>query len=194
MKRIIAAALLSYIAATPAFADNSGKFYIGANLGSASFTDANITINGTPATFPNPGALGLLAGYHFNPNLAVELGYTTFGKSTIKTTSGDVILKVSSLNFAAVGTLPMSAEIDLFGKLGISGNSYTEETTGSLFFSSGATSLTGSQSSVLFGIGAQYHANSQISFRVQYENFGKIASGSNAPSVSAFSLGVNYDF
>ncbi len=194
MQKIAIIALLSVFVATPALADNSGKFYVGGSLGSASFADANVTINGTPNTFPNPGALGLVGGYHFNQNLAVEVGYTSFAKSTLTGTSGDVTLKTQSLNLAAVGTYPLNSAYDVLGKLGISSNSYTEETTGSLVFASGGTSQTGSQSSVLFGLGAQYHATSQLSFRAQYESFGKIASGSNAPSISALSLGVFYDF
>lgn len=194
MKKIAIVALLSTLVAAPALAESTGKFYVGANYGSASFSNATVTINGTPNTFANPGALSIAGGYHFSPHLAVEVGYTTFGDSTLVGTSGNVTLATKAVTVAAVGTYPLNSQFDLFGKLGMSSNSWTESLTGNLTFTGGGTSASGSQSDVLVGVGAQYHATEKVGLRAQYENFGKFSSGATPLSASVFSLGLTYDF
>ena len=64
MKKIALVALLSAVVATPALADNTGKFYGAVDLGSVSFS-SNVTggANGT-TPFPKPGAFRFAAGYN----------------------------------------------------------------------------------------------------------------------------------
>jgi OOP family OmpA-OmpF porin len=194
MKENILALVLLSIIATPAMADNTGKVYVAGSLGSASFTNANITINGAANTFPNPGTAGIAVGYQISPNLAAEVGYASFGDSTLTSRTGDVVLSSKSVTIAALGLYPLGSGFDLMGKLGVSMNSAAAKTTGTLVFTDGTTSSTASRSDVLFGLGAQYHVNSQLSVRALYENFGKFDSSSAPLAVTALSLGVAYSF
>lgn len=93
MKKIAIVALLSAFVATPALADNSGRFYMGGDLGAASFSNATLLVNGAPNTFPNPGVIRIAGGFHFNPMVAVEVGYSIFGDSVLQGGAGTSLCK-----------------------------------------------------------------------------------------------------
>lgn len=190
MKKVIVASLLSAFVATPALADNTGKFYVAGDIGSASYT--NVTV--AAGTYPNPGMLRIAGGYHFSPTFAAELGISGFGDSVLSSGTSSGTVKASSVQIAAVGSLPLNSRFDLFGKVGIAANKNQIDVQ-----TSGVTtaSYSSSQSSLLVGFGAQYHINSQLSVRAQYENFGsfgKFGTTGQDMKVSAFSMGVAYDF
>lgn len=193
MKKVTLLALLSVCIATPALADNTGRFYIAADLGTASYSNTTVpAVGGYPAaTFPNPNLFSIAGGYHFSPMLAAEIGYTKFGDSTISYSGvGDATLAMHSVQVAAVGTYPLNPQFDLIGKLGFSSN--TEDLTGT----GGLSSVNGSNSKtdLLFGIGAQYNVNSQTSIRAQYQSFGKFDSYTDPVKATAFTVGVAYTF
>lgn len=180
MKRIVLAALLaSFVAApalaAPALAASTGKAYIAGDLGFASYTNTS--------PFPNPGMVRIAGGYHFSPMLAAEIGYTSFADSTV----GGTTLSASSFQVALVGSLPLNAKFDLTGKLGISNNSEK-------YADSWGTFASYSQSSMLFGVGAQYHLDSQLSIRAQYEDYGSFDNYYQPMKATAFSLGAVYNF
>jgi OOP family OmpA-OmpF porin len=180
MKKILAIALLSTCIATPTLAaDNSGKLYIGGDLGSASYSNVG--------TYPSPGMVRFVGGYHFNPLLALEVGFTIFGESKITAGSYWATLNANSFQVSAVGTYPVSSEVDLIGKLGIAANHGKSE-------SSVGSSVSASKSSVLFGVGAQYHLSSQLALRAQYEDYGSFEDVSSPMKATTFSLGMTYDF
>lgn len=178
MKKIAIVALLSAFVATPTLADNTGKMYIAGDLGAATYSNVS--------PFPNPGVIRFAFGSHFNPNLAAEVGYSKFGDSTITDSFGSWTVSASAFQIAAIGSLPLNPQFDLTGKLGYSHNS-----------AKGKDLLAGvstSNNSVLFGVGAQYHMNSQVSLRAQYENYGNFESGTNPMAATAISLGVVFNF
>ena len=179
MKRIAIVILLSAFVATPALADNTGKFYVAGDYGSATYSNMS--------PFPNPGVIRIAGGYHFNPAVAVEVGYSIFGDSTITGPGGSATLSASSFQIAAVGSLPLNPQFDLIGKLGLASNSADITST---FGISGSTS----QSDLMFGLGAQFHVNSQVSVRVQYEDYGKWDNSSAPMKATAISFGVAYNF
>jgi OOP family OmpA-OmpF porin len=73
----------------------------------------------------NPGALGLGFGYHFNPNFALEANYLDLGDATAHVhvfSPQDFDLRehldASGLSVDAIGLIPVSERVSLFGKLG----------------------------------------------------------------------------
>ena len=179
MKKIAIVALLSAFVATPVLADNTGKMYIAGDLGSATFSNIS--------PFPNPGVVRFALGSHFSQNLAGEIGYSKFGDSSITGPGGTATVSASSFQIAAIGSLPLNPQFDLIGKLGFSRNSYDATST---FGINGSAS----QSSLLFGVGAQYHLNSQVDLRAQYDNYGKFENVSSPMEATAISLGMVYNF
>ena len=180
MKKIAIAVLLSAFIAAPALADNTGKFYVAGDLGTATYSNMS--------PFPNPGVIRIAGGYHFSPALAVEVGYSKFGDSTVTVVGvGSATVSASSFQIAAVGSLPLNPQFDLIGKLGLANNSADATNT---FGMSASTS----QSDLMFGLGAQFHVNSQLSVRLLYDNYGKFEDASNPMKATSISLGVAYNF
>ena len=179
MKKITIVALLSVFVSMPALADNTGKAYIAADLGTATYSNLS--------PFPNPGVFRIAGGYHISPALAVELGYSKFGDSTLTGPGGSATISASSFQVAAVGSLPLSPEFDLIGKLGLSSNKAEITSTVGIF---GSTS----QSSLLIGFGAQFHVNSQVSVRLLYDNYGEFENGASPMKATSISLGTVFNF
>lgn len=190
MKITAIIAILALAGASTAFAEG-GKYYGAIDLGGTAYSGANITINGVANTFPNPGVFSISGGYRFKPNFAVEIGYNGLGDSKLTSTTGDVTLSTKSVTVAAVGAYSLNKDFDLTGKLGFAANSYTESTTGTLRFSDGSTSQSGSSSGMNYGIGGLYHATEAVGVRFGYESFGTIATGVTSTAVK---VGVALDF
>lgn len=180
MKKIVIAALLSGFIATPALADNTGRFYLAGDLGSA-------TYSGLPG-WSNPNVIRISGGLHFSPVFAVEVGYSMFGDSnTVDPLYGPAVISASSFQVSAVGTLPLSPQFDLIGKLGIANNfeDYSDSTGYSASFS---------HNDFLIGFGAQFNLNSQVSVRALYDNYGKFDNVHPPMKASSLSLGMVYTF
>jgi OmpA-OmpF porin, OOP family len=193
MKIITIVALLFGFVATPVLAaDNTGKFYMGADYGWVTLTDTNP--GGTD--FPNPSSLRFSGGYHFSPMFAAEVGYAIIGDSTLSTPSGDATLKNSAFQVSAVGSFPVSSSFDLIGKVGLSFNSNKASGTGAY----SGIDTSNSKTSLMFGLGAQYNVSEQFGIRAQYEDFGKTTISSNLSGsswdsgIKQFSVGVVYNF
>lgn len=192
MRKIAIVALLSAFIATPALADNTGNFYVAGDLGTATYSNVN---DGLGNNFPNPMVLRIAGGYHFSPQLAAEVGYSIFGDSVIDygnlgLGAGKATMALRSFQVVAVGSLPLSPQFDLIGKLGLARNSGTLTGTGILAGVNASTS----QSDLLIGLGAQYHVTSSVSVRALYDNYGKFDSSSNPTKATSFSLGGVYNF
>jgi len=178
MKKIVIAALMSVFIATPALADNTGKFYVAGDFGLATYSDL-------PPGWSNPNVIRIAGGFHFSPLFAVELGYSVFGDSTYY--YGPAVTSASSLQVAAVGSLPLSRQFDLIGKLGLASNAedYSDATGYSASYS---------RSDLLFGFGAQFNINSQLSVRALYDSYGKFDNFFPPMTATSLSLGVVYNF
>ena len=184
MKKIVIAALLLLFAATPALADNTGRYYFAADFGVANCCNLP---NYSPG-WSNPGVIRIAGGYHFSPVFAVELGYSMFGDSNGSAPPyGLATLSLSSFQVVAVGSLPLSPQFDLIGKLGLANNyeDYSDESGGYGSFS---------QSGLMIGAGAEFHVNSQVSLRALYDNYGKFDNFDPPVKVTSFSLGLVYNF
>jgi OOP family OmpA-OmpF porin len=179
MKNITFAILLSAFVAAPALADDTGRYYVAADFGAATYSNVS--------PFPNPTVIRIAGGYHFSPVLAVELGYSMFRDSDAVVAGFPATLSASSFQVAAVGSLPLSPQLELIGKLGLASN-YEDY--------SDASGVTGSwsQSDLLFGFGAQLHVNSQVALRALYEDYGKFDNFFPPMKATSFSLGMVYNF
>ncbi len=171
MKKLLAVALLSAFAATPALAADAGG-YVFADLGAANLSNV--------PGYSNPGVFGFGGGYRFSPYVAAELGISAFGDST--SVFGDRI-SLGSFHPAVVGILPLNYQFSLFGKLGLAFNSEHDSLYGDF-----------SQTSTYYALGAQLNFNRQVGMRAQFESFGDFDNFSPALSATAFSLGVVFNF
>jgi hypothetical protein len=178
MNKYAIAVLLSAFVAAPALADNTGRYYVAGDIGTATYSNL---------PFPSSSVIRIAGGYHFSPVLAAEMGISFFGDSNANLgCCGPVNISLSSFQVAAVASLPLSRQFDLVGKLGVTSNS--EDWADS----SGTTTYYHSQP--LIGFGAQFHVNSQTSLRVLYDNYGNFDSTNLPVKASSVSMGLVYDF
>lgn len=173
MKKLFAAALISSVATT-ALAQSSNPYYAAVDYGI-------INIGGSGAS-SSPSALTASGGYRFTPSLAAEAGYTLIGDVSVNTPgSGALSVSQSILSAAAVGTLPVSRDVNLFGKLGMGVHN---------------GEMSGLPDDLIFGLGGQLILSSRASLRLQYENLGKSKLVSTLPKgeLTRFSIGAIYNF
>lgn len=178
MKKIVIVSLLSAFIATPAFAGNTGKYSVEADLGAATYSNIR---------FPNPSVIRIAGGYHFSQTLAVEVGYSMFGDSnTTLNCCGFATTSATSFQVAAVGKLPLDKQFNLIGKLGLASNveDYADATGYSASYS---------HSDLLIGFGAEYRVNSKVSVRALYDNYGEFDNFYPPMKATSFSLGVSYN-
>jgi len=92
------------------------KWYVGLGAGSS---DAELPGGTTHVNFDDTGYFGYF-GYRILRNLSAELSYTDFGSpsATVGTMQFDADVKIAAL--WAVGILPLTPRLDLFGRLGYS--------------------------------------------------------------------------
>lgn len=145
MKKISIALLLSAFIAAPAVAADTG-YYAGIKLGSAN--------KNVPGQSETNSAIGVFGGYSFNPNVAVELGYTDMG------TAAAGLIKFTSWDVSAVGTFPINEQFSIYGKLGMA--STKEEALG----------LSGTRSAATYGLGGLFNATPNIGVRLGWEHYG----------------------
>jgi OOP family OmpA-OmpF porin len=191
MKNLGIAILLAAFISPPALADNTGTFYLAADVGVAKCCNLP-NYSGWPE-WSNPAVFRIAGGYHFSPMFALELGYSTFGDSNgtapLPQSNSLVLATLSNYSWqvAAVGSLPLSGQFDLIGKLGLASNyeQYSDAAGGYGEYS---------QSDLLFGVGAEFHVNPQVSLRLLYDNYGKFDNFDPPVKMSSFSLGMVYNF
>jgi OOP family OmpA-OmpF porin len=155
-KTLLAVVITAAFAASPAFA----AVYVGAGLGYAK-TDSN-----------NTGAK-VFVGSQVTENLGFQLAYNDFGIYRGA--------KANAWSVAAVGTMPIDPNWDIFAKVGATAN---------------RTTLANSNrhSDILLGVGLGYNFNKNIALRLEYEDFGKLPNDINGNSWKATNWGVNVKY
>lgn len=128
---IAAIAVLACSQIPQAFAESGyereNKFYYGFGVTASdlAFNETNLSLQysgGTLSSFDHGGnAFKLFGGYHFDPLLGVELGITSFGEIVMDNALGQRnIFTADSAYVAATATRPITQNIDIVGKLGMS--------------------------------------------------------------------------
>lgn len=179
----IAAALL----ALPAAAQEPG-FYAGISVGQSKFQDQ---CSGMPAGVScdeGSNTWKLFGGYQFNPNLALELGYSNeLAKAAASGFGINADVTASALELVAIPSYPIG-EFSLYGKLGI----YAAKTTGS---SNIGFTAEESNSSWTYGLGAGYSINRNFSVRAEWQRYDQVG-GDNIgkADIDALNVGVLYRF
>ncbi len=110
MKKTVAPSLIAMALAAAGISANvqANDWYLGAGAGYAQYEDIdrnNSTLD------KNAEAVSLFTGYNFNQYFGAELGFNYFGEDA----------DTKALNLSAIGRLPLSERVSLFGELGALG-------------------------------------------------------------------------
>lgn len=137
--------------------------------------------------------LKVFIGYDVNKNLGVELGYKNFGRSTVDPVPGSGSTLTSSGNawYAAVkGSMSLSEDWSLFGKLGVShiNNHFTG--AGELRALSASTD----KAELYAAVGTAYQLTRNLAVTLELERFGAAKEKNMKFSMDGFSAGIRYQF
>jgi OOP family OmpA-OmpF porin len=187
MKQQFIAALIGAAIAFPVAAQAEG-YFVGGNVGRA---EQKLAVDGAGSIKDTGTGFKLNGGYQFNANYGVEVAYVNLGKAEASGQGFYAKSEPQTLFVAATGTLPLNNEFSLFGKVGVA-QSHVKVTARAF----GVTeSESENRTTAVFGIGAAYHLNKNVSFVAEYENFGKIANGDGGSlKADLLSVGVRYSF
>jgi len=176
MKKMIALATLALMSTASFAADKA--WYIGGDLSSTQFKVEGEKERKT--------GFGLTVGYTLNENIAFELQARRMGKWK----EDGVALTANSLSASVLAIAPVSKEVALFARVGLSRNS--------LELSEGNASISVHKSKALIGFGADYAIDKNLGLRAEFVNLGsnKIGSGNDSVNIKIqqFNFGLNYAF
>ncbi len=200
----LAAAAIAAPASAQSKAGFEPGFYVGIGAGQSRVSNAATggVFNGVPFTVygfdENKTTFQVNGGYEFTENWGVEVQYTDLGSRSgtvmaLGTTVGTPSVDVYQWGIAGTGTLPLSNDFFLRGKLGVSSNHLKDlnVTVAGVTVNVGGSSHT----DVLAGIGIGYAWNKKFSTRLEYEYFGKFeTSGGIASHGSASNIGLRMQY
>ena len=187
MKKSIfyAMAVAGLIGSPTAFAGDTGWYAFGAagqatnDTNKADMDTLLTSLGGTGfvSTYSKATVYKLQLGYQINKNFAVEGGYLGSNDSTYTASGGNVAgsasIGASGWNLAAVGIAPINDKFSLLGKLGVANIQNDIRLTGT----TGAVSLSGSKTDLLFGVGAKYDITNTVFARFDLDSYKSGVSG-----------------
>ncbi len=162
----------NYVDNTSSGGSVSNPYYFGGTIGPS---DGSSYCSGATGCEDTDTAWKIFGGYKFTDKLSAEGSYVNLGDLHKNGTSSDI----SAIAANAVGTLPVTDQFDIFGKIGLM-RWNSDNTTGSES-GFGAT----------YGIGAKMHINETTSLRAEWEKFPGIeTSPTEDTDVNMLSVGV----
>lgn len=194
MKKLTVSILSAVALTTLSGAAMAEGFYAALDAGQARY---NISCAGTVACSNTATAVRVTGGYQYTPNVAVEVSYGDYGAAT-----GSVVdpvlglanakIATSGLQLAAVGSLPLSNNFALTGKLGVASTSVKTSVTAA----AGVGGVTSTSTTLTAGIGVRYDLSKNVSLRAQYESLGNVKEGASGQKfgLSLISAGVSFAF
>jgi OmpA-OmpF porin, OOP family len=165
----ILVALLSVLSfgSVPAFSQDVG-FYAGFNFGQSKVSDF---CNGFASCDDKDTALSIFGGYQVNRNFGVEIAYTDLGQASISGPGGNLRFEATGFEFLGVGTIPLTQQFSLYGKLGFFlWNADARGTVLGFPFSGSddGTDLT-------FALGARYSFTRNLVGQLQWQRYADVA-------------------
>jgi OOP family OmpA-OmpF porin len=191
-KQVVAAGALSIAIGLPGAAIGEG-LYIGGAIGNSSFKQGCDELPaGLSCKKTDYGWKGF-AGYQFTRNWGIEAGYSDFGKTKANGTfmglDTSAEARVWGFGLAGTGTLPLSSQFDLLGKLGVfHGVVDVSANVGGI-----TGKLSGRSNTALVGAGARWNFSGNWGARVEWERINKIGDSTSGTSdVDFISIGIEY--
>ncbi|MDO8264511.1 MAG: OmpA family protein [Gallionella sp.] len=203
-------AALAVIASPYAVADDSG-WYAGANVGQSRAKIDNPRITAqllgaglvTTSIVDNNRSTGykLFGGYRVNKNFAIEGGYFNLGRfSYVATTAAPNAgtlngnIKLQGVNLDGVGTLPITEQFSVFGRLGLNYAQARDSFAGTGAVIVNNPNPSKNQVNYKFGAGLQYDFTDALAMRLEAERYRINDAVGNKGDIDLYSLGLIYRF
>jgi OOP family OmpA-OmpF porin len=193
LKRKIATFAVAAALSSTAFGAQFGTpgesgFYGGLGVGAAK-SDVNAGPIGG-AKDDKDTAWKAFGGYQFNRYFGVEAGYIDLGKSSIVGPAGAASFDSQAWQASVVGSVPLSSQFALTGKLGIARTD--TDTVGNI----GATPVVASDHNTdpTYGLGLRYDINKSLGVRGEWERFRSGGGSFGKSDVDVYSVSGIYRF
>lgn len=189
--RRTALALALTLAAGAAAAQDAG-WYLGASVGSSKIASGGCDEGALPAGVTcedSTNTWKVFAGYQFNPNLALEAGYTDrLGKLELSGLGARADVTARAFEVVAVPALPLSESFSLYAKIGL----YAASSDVS---ASNGASMTESNTGGTLGLGVAWHFNKNVTMRADWQRYGKVGGDTvGEADIDTLNLGLLYRF
>ncbi len=138
---------------------HAGKFQIGASVGEATL-DAGVS--GARVDMDDTG-FRVSAAYRLFQFVAIEAGYTDLGEFDETVDGTRFMAKADLISAFAVGILPVSPRLELFGKVGAA----MWDVSGSA--DDGSKPVSDNGTDLAYGVGVSYKFIERLSIRVEWE-------------------------
>jgi OOP family OmpA-OmpF porin len=157
-------------ATTTAYSTDVGKGYISGYIGSTNIEDDGFDDSDT--------SFRIGGGYKFNKNFALEGYYIDYGTTSDSGFTADA----DGLQVQGVGLLPVSKNVDIYGKLGLV--MWDAE-----LCLSGFGCMNDDGNDFVFGFGGSFALSKQVDLRAEYE-----IADFDGTDVTTLMVGVNFAF
>lgn len=206
---LLALAGFTALCGTATFAQDAPGFYVGGNVGGTrgdfkndsinrALVGQGFTVNSTTTDNTSTG-YKLFGGYQITPNFAVEGGYFDLGRfnySSSTTPAGTFSgnNRVNGLNLDLVGTLPLSDQFSVLGRVGAA---YAQNRTS--FASTGfvpayIVNSRRNETNPKIGLGLQYAISDVLAVRAEIERYRINDPIRNRGNIDMASVGLTYRF
>lgn len=176
--------LLFFVVMLAASASANAQWYVGANVGQSSAPMECGWLKPGNTGNCRSTSLKVLAGYQLNKVLAVEAGYTDFGKFHADLAGGArAAAHATAAELVGVVTLPLSRGFSVFGKAGVADGMSDATTNPDNTFIENNDSA-----AITFGLGVSYALTRRDSLRGEWQHYNFIG------DVRALSVGIVHQF
>ena len=179
----MAGAATSMGAPDQTFSNCVAGIYVNTSFG---YSDVFASPSNYAATSVSKGAFAwdALIGYQFNPYLALETSYVSFGYATLHYAAGGNIKdSLSGIGVDAKGIYPVSAKVDLFGTAGVMLMHQSYDSTDSFdAFNAWTPDL---------GLGVDYNVTKNIAITGQ-DIYAFKNTNNNVPAANVLLAGISY--
>ena len=164
--------------------------YAGLSLGQAKVNDFCDGFTGVSCD-DSDTALKVFGGAKLNKNFAFEASYVDMGEFIVTDGIDTFTAEITGFNFSAVGIIPASDSVDIFGKVGMLFWDLKLALSGTF-----TDSLSEDGNDISFGFGANFDVNDTYAIRAEFEKFNSIGKESTTgeSSVALLSLGAVFKF
>ena len=175
MKLIKSAALAAWLALSvvvPSLCQAQGilggpdsAWYAGASVGQSRSKSTCALFFGTNCDSTGT-SYRIFGGYQVNKNLSLELGYQELGDVSVSSVGATGSVGAKAYDLSVLGILPVTQSVSVYGRLGI----YYADVD----LSVPATSVSGSGTDLVYGVGAQYDFKNGLGIRAEWQKYNNV--------------------
>ena len=144
--------------------------YVGFSIGQATIDDAcdDINIPGVSCD-DSDTSFKIYGGSKVNKNFGFEIAYVDMGQAELTDGVTTIKYEATGFNFSALGIIPVSNNVDIFGKAGLM--LWDAEASISAPFN---VSEDDNGTDITFGVGINFNASEKFAIRAEFEKFNNV--------------------